>query len=99
MVEGGVEELPVSPEEAGEISPREARRSETLARWYLSSSHALVPGNRFTLLRDGIEAYPAMIDAIRSAQRRIRLETYMFIDDAVGELFARELCEAARRGV
>jgi cardiolipin synthase len=58
-----------------------------------------VDGNTFKLLRDGVEAFPEMLDAIRSARRHIRLEVYMFIDDAVGELFARELAEAARRGV
>src|SRR5438067_514991 len=66
---------------------------------YLVPSQALVGGNRCALLRDGVEAYPAMLDAIRSAQHSIRLETYMFIDDAVGRLFARALAEAAERGV
>lgn len=58
-----------------------------------------VPGNRFKLLRDGVEAFPEMLDAIRGARRKIRLEVYMFIDDAVGELFGRALAEAAKRGV
>ncbi|MGA9523494.1 MAG: cardiolipin synthase ClsB [Myxococcaceae bacterium] len=59
----------------------------------------IVPGNRFKLLRDGVEAFPEMLDAIRIARRNIRLEVYMFIDDSVGELFARALTEAAQRGV
>ena len=59
----------------------------------------VVPGNRFKHLRDGVEAYPEMLDAIRGARRKIRLEVYMFLDDAVGELFARALIEAAARGV
>ncbi len=59
----------------------------------------IVPGNRFKLLRDGVEAFPEMLDAIRNARRNIRLEVYMFIDDAVGELFSRALGEAALRGV
>src|SRR5690348_12579090 len=58
-----------------------------------------VPGNRFKHLRDGVEAFPEMLDAIRTARRKIRLEVYMFIDDAVGELFARALADAAGRGV
>ncbi|MGQ0505207.1 MAG: cardiolipin synthase ClsB [Myxococcaceae bacterium] len=56
-------------------------------------------GNRCELLRDGVEAFPEMLDAIRSAKRFVRLETYMFIDDAVGQLFGRVLAEASARGV
>lgn len=74
-------------------------RTRALARTYLPRSHLVLPGNRATLLRDGVEAYPAMLQAIRSARRYIRLETYMFITDAVGELFGQALAEAAERGV
>ncbi len=59
----------------------------------------VIPGNQFKLLRDGVEAFPEMLDAIRSARRKLRLEVYMFIDDAVGELFGRALADAAQRGV
>jgi cardiolipin synthase len=74
-------------------------RSLELARYYLGSAHPLIEGNRCTLLRDGIEAFPAMLEAISAARRTVRLETYMFLDDAVGRLFARALIEAAERGV
>jgi cardiolipin synthase len=70
-----------------------------LARYYLPRSHSVLQGNACTLLRDGVEAYPAMLEAIRNARRYIRLETYMFISDAVGELFGQALAEAAERGV
>src|SRR4051812_20146098 len=56
-----------------------------LARYYLPRSHSILQGNSCQLLRDGVEAYPAMLEAIRGARRYIRLETYMFITDAVGE--------------
>lgn len=70
-----------------------------LARYYLPRSHSILQGNACRLLRDGVEAYPAMLEAIRNARRYIRLETYMFISDAVGELFGQVLAEAAERGV
>jgi len=70
-----------------------------LARYYLPRGHAVTRGNACVLLRDGVEAYPAMLEAIRRARRYIRLETYMFITDAVGELFGQALAEAAERGV
>jgi cardiolipin synthase len=70
-----------------------------LARFYLPRSHSILQGNACQLLKDGVEAYPAMLQAIRGARRYIRLETYMFITDAVGELFGQALAEAAERGV
>ena len=66
---------------------------------YLDQAHPLHHGNECRLLRDGVEAYPAMLAAIHGAQRRVWLETYMFVDDAVGALFGRALAEAAERGV
>ena len=73
--------------------------STLLARYYLPRQHALLRGNACQLLRDGVEAYPAMLAAIRGARRSIHLETYMFITDAVGEVFGEALAEAAERGV
>jgi cardiolipin synthase len=73
--------------------------STLLARYYLPRRHQVLQGNGCQLLRDGVEAYPAMLAAIRGARRYIHLETYMFITDAVGELFGEALAEAAERGV
>src|SRR5688572_5110878 len=74
-------------------------RKAALARYYLPKEHVLWPGNKCMLLRDGVEAFPAMIESIRGARHSIRLCVYMFIADSVGDLFARELSAAARRGV
>ena len=70
-----------------------------LVRHYLPSNHVVHTGNTCVLLRNGGEVYPEMLKAIRGARRSIRLETYMFISDAVGELFGQALAEAAERGV
>ncbi|RKH46037.1 phospholipase D-like domain-containing protein [Corallococcus llansteffanensis] len=70
-----------------------------LARYYLPRRHTTLQGNACRLLRDGVEAYPEMLEAIRRARRSIRLETYMFVTDTVGELFGQALAEAAERGV
>lgn len=59
----------------------------------------LVPGNRIELLRDGDEAFPAMLDAIRQARVSISLATYIFDRDELGLEFARELGKAVKRGV
>ncbi|HSP78995.1 MAG TPA: cardiolipin synthase ClsB [Myxococcaceae bacterium] len=73
--------------------------STLLARYYLPRRHAFLQGNGCQLLRDGVEAYPAMLAAIRGAHRYVHLETYMFITDAVGALFGEALAAAAERGV
>ena len=58
-----------------------------------------LPGNRLTLLRSGVEYFPALEAAIRGAEREIFLETYIYAGDATGERITKALCEAARRGV
>ena len=56
-------------------------------------------GNRVTLLRNGIEVFPAMLDAISSAQKSIHMEMYIFWSDRVGGRFRDALAERASRGV
>lgn len=58
-----------------------------------------VAGNRVRLLRDGREAFPAMLEAIASAQTQVLLEMYWFDSDRIGRRFATALIEAAGRGV
>jgi cardiolipin synthase A/B len=58
-----------------------------------------VPGNQVRLLKDGREAFPAMLEAIEQAQRQILLEMYWFGSDRVGRRFADALIRARRRGV
>src|SRR2546429_285677 len=57
-----------------------------------------LPGNRLTLLRSGVEYFPALEAAIRESQREIFLETYIYAGDATGERITKALCGAARRG-
>jgi cardiolipin synthase A/B len=59
----------------------------------------LLAGNRITPLGTGDTAYPAMLKAIADARRSVTLASYLFDGDAVGRQFARELGNAARRGV
>ncbi len=58
-----------------------------------------VGGDRVRLLRDGVEAFPAMLEAICRAEREILLEMYWVGADAVGTKFREVLAERARRGV
>jgi len=58
-----------------------------------------VPGNAARLLLDGPEVFPAMLDAIRRAERWIHFENYIVRRDATGRQFAEALAERARAGV
>lgn len=51
------------------------------------------------LLHSGRDYFPSLLDAINAAQRSIRLETYIFADDATGNAVRDALFAAAQRGV
>jgi cardiolipin synthase len=70
-----------------------ARLVDTIARFPLTG------GGTVTLLRDGDEAYPAMLAAIDAATRSIALSSYIFANDAIGLRFADALTRAHERGV
>ncbi len=53
----------------------------------------------FDWLRNGRDAVDAMLAAISSAEQSIRLETFIFHSDEVGDLFRNALVAAQRRGV
>lgn len=58
-----------------------------------------VPGNRLTILNNGDEIFPAMLDAIRNAKSTVNFETYVFEQGDIPEKFAQALSERARAGV
>ncbi len=51
------------------------------------------------LLKNGVEAFPAMFAALDRAASSIALEMYIFSDDDTGKAFHDHLFAAARRGV
>ncbi|HXI12772.1 MAG TPA: cardiolipin synthase [Thermoanaerobaculia bacterium] len=60
---------------------------------------AIQPGNQVDLLRNGVEIFPSMLGAIRSARRTINMESYIYWDGNVAREFAEALAERARAGV
>jgi cardiolipin synthase A/B len=68
-------------------------RTEALGPWFK------VGGDEVRLLRDGVEALPAMLAAIAAARREVLLEMYWIGPDAVGTKFREALVEKARAGV
>jgi len=68
-----------------------AARRASGARWK--------DGNKFRLLENGEEFFPAVFDAIENAQHEVILETFILFRDKVGLALRASLMAAARRGV
>jgi cardiolipin synthase len=60
---------------------------------------AILEGNRVQHLENGDEIFPAMLEAIRSAEKTITFETFIYWSGEIGKAFADALCERARAGV
>jgi cardiolipin synthase len=56
-------------------------------------------GDVYTVLRNGDEAFPPMLEAIAAAKSRIVFETYVVKDSEIGKQFVEAFEAAARRGV
>lgn len=59
----------------------------------------IVGGNRCAELVNGDRIFPAMLEAIRGAQRTVLFETFIYWSGEVGDQFAEALSERARAGV
>ena len=68
-----------------------------------SSSNLLGPpvvaANRVTTLLNGDQAFPAMLDAIRSAKRSINFEGYIFWPGEMADQFIAAFSERAKAGI
>jgi cardiolipin synthase len=56
-------------------------------------------GNRVTVLRNGCEIFPAMLEAIRAAEQTINFATYVYWTGSIAPEFAEALAERAEAGV
>ena len=59
----------------------------------------IVGGNRARELLNGDQIFPAMLAAIRAAERSITFETYIYWSGGIGREFADALAERSRAGV
>jgi cardiolipin synthase len=86
------------------IEHRIERRYDTGSPEYFRSMGVLLgppvlAGNHVVALQNGREIFPAMLAAIRGAQRTITFETYIYWSGDIGQAFADALSERARAGV
>lgn len=71
---------------------------------FLRSLRGLVPlwtteNNCIRLLKNGDEAFPAMLEAVRNARHTITFENYVYWSGEIGDRFARLFADKAREGV
>jgi cardiolipin synthase len=59
----------------------------------------IVEGNQAAALLNGDQIFPAMLAAIRSAQKSVSFETYIYWEGTIGREFTEALSERARAGV
>jgi cardiolipin synthase A/B len=81
------------PHRYGACEPQFRRASSNLL------GPPVVPGNRVTTLLNGDQAFPAMLEAIRSAQRSINFEGYIFWPGEMATAFVDAFSERARAGI
>jgi cardiolipin synthase len=74
-------------------------KDPTFLRSLDSLGNTMLPGNTAVILQNGDEIFPAMTGAIRAATKSVCLESYIFLDDEAGRLFADALIHAAKKGV
>jgi len=59
----------------------------------------LLPGNKITILQNGDEIFPAMLEGIRSAKRTVTFENFLLKEGEVWKEFSEAFAERAGAGV
>ena len=64
-----------------------------------ATDSVFLPGNAIEVLNNGVEFYPAMLEAVKNAELTITIEAYIYWEGEIGRQFAEALAERARAGV
>jgi cardiolipin synthase len=80
--------------------PKVASDAEAFMRALGGSASAdIIGGNRITVLQNGIEIFPALLEAIASAQHSVHFSTFIYSSGHIPIQFADAFSAAAKRGV
>lgn len=82
-----------------EILPLGATQYERVVRFLKKDLSPLTENNEVTILKNGEEKFPAVLQALKEARHHIHLEYYIYEDDDIGNEIAEILMEKARNGV
>jgi cardiolipin synthase len=77
-------------------TPSDDQFLRTMGALFTASCH---DGNAVTALRNGDEIFPAMLEAIESAQHTITFETFIYWSGEIGRRFTETLAAKSRAGV
>ena len=80
-------------------APPRLDSDEFLRVFQATCQAAIIPGNRVEILTNGSQAYPSMLDAIRTAEASVNVEAYIFEPGAIAGHFIDALIDRARAGV
>ena len=93
----------VSPQEDGPKYGLESKFSISSEKFLSSivgtTGVPFVKDNCVSILNNGAEFYPAMLDAVGQARHSITIEAYIYWAGSIGRRFASALAEKARSGV
>jgi len=64
-----------------------------------AAAQHILAGNDMTVLKNGVEIFPAMLEAIEAARETIHFSTFVYESGRVPQRFADALSTAARRGI
>ncbi|MEA2762531.1 MAG: cardiolipin synthase [Gemmatimonadaceae bacterium] len=64
-----------------------------------SASADIIGGNSITLLQNGVEIFPALLEAITSARESVHFSTFIYSSGEIPIQFANAFSAAAKRGV
>ena len=77
----------------------EAEKQEVSAMLLNTRQSMLTKHNQVTLLINGEQKMPAVLDALKKATHHIHIEYYMFTEDSVGNSVVDILCDKLKKGV
>ncbi len=89
--------MPARDDLAGQRSISEQDRSRLLLEQ--SIGHHFTDGNSIKILQNGVQIFPAMLEAIDRASQRIDFATFVYWTGNIAERFAEALAKKARSGV
>lgn len=79
--------------------PELTRKSDSLIDLLLGESLSPLSENKVTVLLNGENKFPALLESISKAQKFIHLEYYIFDDDSTGQSVKDALIKKAKEGV
>tara|TARA_R110000796_G_scaffold77585_1_gene173374 strand:- start:103441 stop:104898 length:1458 start_codon:yes stop_codon:yes gene_type:complete len=72
---------------------------DKLIRFLSRDLSPLSQNNKVTLLKNGEEKFPALLEALNKAENHIHIEYYIFTDDEIGIQISEALMAKAKQGV